>query len=93
MRRIIKINYFMKLVFLFLFSPYVSGDSRSVDFYSNNNEFFIKNIDINNDNILDKVISNVKGAGNELLFFIKNGGKYKLVFKGTNLSEDGGLLF
>ncbi|WP_005554748.1 hypothetical protein [Aggregatibacter actinomycetemcomitans] len=42
---------------------------------------------------MDKVISNVKGAGNELLFFIKNGGKYKLVFKGTNLSEDGGLLF
>ncbi|MBN6068336.1 hypothetical protein HYE54_06130 [Aggregatibacter actinomycetemcomitans] len=80
----------MKLVFLFLFSPYVSGDSRSVDFYSNNNEFFIKNIDINNDNILDKVISNVKGAGNELLFFLKDGGKYKLVFKGTNLSEDGG---
>ncbi|MBN6063573.1 hypothetical protein HYE62_04440 [Aggregatibacter actinomycetemcomitans] len=80
----------MKLVFLFLFSPYVSGDSKGVDFYLNNNEFFIRNIDINNDNILDKVISNVKGAGNELLFFIKNDGKYKLVFKGANLSEDGG---
>ncbi|MCQ9122115.1 hypothetical protein BKG95_06030 [Rodentibacter pneumotropicus] len=90
MRRIIKINSFIKLAFIFLFSPYIIGDSRDFDYYSNNNNFFIRNIDINNDNILDKVVSNTRGAGNELLFFLKYNKKYKLVFKGINLSEDGG---
>ncbi|WP_299260240.1 hypothetical protein [uncultured Aquimarina sp.] len=61
-----------------------------ISFYSNNDSYFIKDIDINNDTILDKVVSSKRYRGDELLLFINNNDTYKLALKTNNFSEDGG---
>lgn len=53
-------------------------------------EYFSIDIDINNDGILDKVISGKPYENNELYFFTKENKNYSLLLKGTNFSEDGG---
>ena len=63
---------------------------NNISFYSNNNLYFSKDIDINNDTILDKVISSKPYQGNELLLFVNNKNTYKLALKTSNFSEDGG---
>lgn len=76
--------------FIFLFACFASADNVDIKYYLNSNEFFNRDIDIDNDGVADKVISNVNGFGDELLFFKNNNGNYHLVFKGSNFSEDGG---
>ncbi len=54
---------------------------------SKNSSYQIFDIDINKDDIKDKVASNREG--NELLFYIRNGNKYNKVFQGDNYTMDG----
>ena len=57
--------------FIFLFACFASADNVDIKHYLNSNEFFNRDIDIDNDGVADKVISNVNGFGDELLFFKK----------------------
>ena len=57
--------------FIFLFACFASADNVDIKYYLNSNEFFNRDIDIDNDGVADKVISNVNGFGDELLFFKK----------------------
>ena len=75
------------ILFIFPFSCFSSSD---IKYYLNNNEFFNRDIDIDNDGVVDKVISSINGFGDDLLFFKKNKNNYELIFKGSNFSEDGG---
>lgn len=59
-------------------------------YYQENEHFLIRTIDINKDNILDKVVSAVQYQGDELLLFVKKNGNYELALKTTNFSQDGG---
>ena len=52
--------------------------------------FFIRDIDINNDGILDKIVSAGPYQGDELFLFEYVGGEYEHTLKTTNFSEDGG---
>ena len=56
--------------FIFLFACFASADNVDIKYYLNSNEFFNRDIDID-DGVADKVISNVNGFGDELLFFKK----------------------
>ena len=76
--------------FIFLFACLASANNVDIKYYLNSNEFFNRDIDIDDDGVADKVISNVNGFGDELLFFKKNNNNYHLVLKGSNFSEDGG---
>ncbi len=58
--------------------------------YENNEDYFIREIDINKDGILDKVVCSNKYMGNELLFFQKKNNHYNFVLETINFSEDGG---
>jgi hypothetical protein len=58
--------------------------------YVENELFLIRDIDINNDGILDKIVSAGQYQGDELLLFINRGSKYQFSLKTTNFSEDGG---
>ena len=61
-----------------------------ISHYVENDSYFIKDIDINNDAILDKIVSAEPYNGDELLLFVNNDNNYKLALKTTNFSEDGG---
>ncbi len=52
--------------------------------------FFIRDIDINNDGVLDKIVSADPYQGDELFLFENVGGEYQHSLKTTNFSEDGG---
>ena len=54
------------------------------------NQYFTKDIDINRDKLLDKVVSSKKYQGNEIYFFLNNGTNYQFALKSSNFSEDGG---
>lgn len=56
--------------FIFLFACFASADNVDIKYYLNSNEFFNRDIDIDNDGVADKVISNANGFGDEL-FFLK----------------------
>jgi hypothetical protein len=58
--------------------------------YVENEHFFIRDIDINNDGILDKIASAGRYQGDELLLFINDGEAYHFTLKTFNFSEDGG---
>lgn len=58
--------------------------------YSNNDVYFIKEIDINKDGTLDKITSHKQYEGEELLLFIKEKDNFKFALKTINFSEDGG---
>ncbi|RRQ49575.1 hypothetical protein DZC72_02945 [Maribacter algicola] len=58
--------------------------------YVENEHFFIRDIDINNDGTPDKIISAEKYQGDELFLFLKKGNEYQFTLKTTNFSEDGG---
>ena len=55
-----------------------------------NGSYFIKNFDINNDGLTDKIVCSKPYNGNELLIFINQKGKFNLDIKTINFSEDGG---
>ena len=63
------------ILFIFPFSCFSSSD---IKYY------------LDNDGVVDKVISSINGFGDDLLFFKKNKNNYELIFKGSNFSEDGG---
>ncbi len=52
--------------------------------------YIIKDIDINNDKIQDKVVSANPYEGDELLLFINKNDTYEFALKTVNFSEDGG---
>lgn len=59
--------------------------------YENNTDYFIKNFDVNNDKIQDKIVSSKPYQGEDLFIFLGNKqGDYTLVLETTNFSEDGG---
>lgn len=64
-------------------------DVNLVDF-ENNDSYFIRNIDVNQDGALDKVVSSSKNSGNDLYFFENKSGVYTLALKSIKFSEDGG---
>ncbi|MDO6758771.1 hypothetical protein Q4566_01055 [Tamlana sp. 2_MG-2023] len=74
------IDYYSKL----------NSEVKSLTVFKNNKDFFIKDIDINNDGIQDKVVSNKPYKGNELYFFCKENNSYVFALKSVNFSEDGG---
>lgn len=68
----------------------VELQTNDISYYKKNNSYFIKDIDINNDNIPDKIVSSKPYQGDELLLFVNDSDKYKLTLKTSNFSEDGG---
>jgi len=58
--------------------------------FENTEHFFMRDIDINDDGIPDKVVSADPYQGDELFLFINKDGVYKFVLKTINFSEDGG---
>lgn len=58
--------------------------------FEHNEHYFIRDIDIDNDGVLDKIVSAGRYQGDELLLFINKGGTYQFALKTTNFSEDGG---
>ncbi len=58
-----------------------------------NDKYFVKSIDVNNDGILDKVVSSKSYQGDDLYLYVRKDSDYELVFRGSNLTEDGGLVF
>ena len=55
-----------------------------------NEHYFIRNIDINNDGVLDKIVIANPYHGDELLLFVNKNNDYEFTLKTTNFSEDGG---
>lgn len=83
-------NYFKFFGLIILCSFYVLNADVSYSDLENSNQYFIEDIDIDNDGVLDKVVSHKKYKGDALLFFKKFDKGYTLVYKGRNFSEDGG---
>ena len=82
--------------FFFLFismlvSVQIQGDTGyQLSTFKHNSSYFISDVDINKDGVLDKVVSHKANEGNSLLFFQKTNNGFKLVLEGENLSVDGG---
>ncbi|RKM93361.1 tetratricopeptide repeat protein [Aquimarina sp. BL5] len=68
----------------------IKAQSKTIEQFENNTSYFIREIDINNDGIEDKVVSSEKYKGNQIYFFQKAGNNYELVLESINFSEDGG---
>ena len=64
--------------------------TKAFSFYKNDTRYFVKNIDINKDGKLDKIVSSKKNQGNSLLLFIATDDTHNLAFETINFSEDGG---
>ncbi|MFY0714947.1 hypothetical protein J1D01_14830 [Seonamhaeicola sp. NFXS20] len=67
-----------------------TNSTYSLSDYMENEHFFIRDIDINNDGVLDKIVSAGPYQGDELLLFTNEGEAYQFALKTTNFSEDGG---
>ncbi|WP_268223558.1 hypothetical protein [Sinomicrobium oceani] len=83
---------FTCFIFIFLTVEwgYTQISSTLLKTLENNESYFIKEVDVNKDGILDKVVSSEKYKGNELYFFVNKNGIYELALKSINFSEDGG---
>ncbi|WGE51695.1 hypothetical protein [Actinobacillus equuli] len=70
MKKIIKISKLFGLISICCsFNSFASkGD---VKYYLNSKNYFFSDIDVDKDGVRDKIISNVNGLGDELLFFKK----------------------
>lgn len=71
----------------------VSSEVRrsSLKTYIDNEDYFIKTLDINKDGIFDKVVSHKPYQGEDLFIFLGDKqGKYTLSLETSNFSEDGG---
>lgn len=64
--------------------------NKELVFYLRNDSYFAKEIDVNNDEELDMVVSNKPYEGDELIIFLKKNDSYELALKTINFSEDGG---
>ena len=58
--------------------------------FEGSEHFFIRDIDINNDGVLDKIVSAYPYQGDELLLFLHKGDEFQFSIRTTNFSEDGG---
>lgn len=59
----------------------------------NKEEYFVVDIDLDKDGQIDKVISSREYMGDELYFYLASSdGSYKQAFKGSNFSQDGGMV-
>lgn len=59
--------------------------------YINNKDYFIKTFDVNKDGVTDKIVSQNRFMGDEILVFLGDkSNNYTLALKSTNFSEDGG---
>lgn len=58
--------------------------------FEDNEHYFIRSIDVNNDEIADKVVSADPYQGDELLLFVNKKGNYEFALKTVNFSQDGG---
>lgn len=58
--------------------------------YLGSEHFFIRDIDVNKDGLLDKIVSAGPYQGDELLLFIHKDDEFQFALKSTNFSEDGG---
>lgn len=74
---------------LFIEKDYTES-SKSLDYYQNNESYFIAEIDVNKDQVPDKVVSSRAYKGNALIFFIKEKDSFQLRLRSVNLSQDGG---
>ncbi|MBU2997496.1 hypothetical protein KO500_13690 [Cellulophaga baltica] len=68
----------------------VKKSSKSLSVFENNKDFFIEDIDVNNDGVLDKIVSSKPYKGNSLYLFCKKNDNYILALESVNFSEDGG---
>ncbi|WP_136667869.1 SH3 domain-containing protein [Flavobacterium sp. H122] len=98
-----KIKIFLFLIHILIATSYSAQEKKSVDrvtnnynkkdvilSYEKNDSYFIRDIDVNNDNAADKIVCSKPYEGNELLVFLNQKGKYELELKSINFSEDGG---
>lgn len=83
-----KILLFSLACFMPFFS--IANEHPTLQTLENSDKYCIRNIDLNKDNILDKVVSSKKYEGNELYFFIKEGAVFHYKLQSTNFSVDGG---
>jgi len=67
-----------------------TNSTYTVSDYIENEHFFIRDIDVNSDGVLDKIVSAGPYQGDELLLFLNDGEEYQFALKTTNFSEDGG---
>lgn len=58
--------------------------------YTNNDAYFVREIDVNGDDLLDKVVSNRANQGDQLLVYLATNDGFKLDLTSTNFSADGG---
>jgi len=80
----------MSLLLCLLLSSNIYGKNLiSLDELESSGKFNSFNIDINNDGILDKVLSAELEESDKLYIFKKTDNKYNLIFEGVNLSYDG----
>lgn len=59
-------------------------------FENQDTDYFIVEVDVNKDNITDKIVSSKPYKGNKLYFFLGKGKDYELALESVNFSEDGG---
>ncbi|MFH6602337.1 hypothetical protein ACEZ3G_02530 [Maribacter algicola] len=74
--------------------PDLMDDEGSIHYavsdFEGSEHYFIRDIDINNDGKLDKIVSAARYQGDELFLFENVGDEYQHRLKTTNFSEDGG---
>ncbi len=63
---------------------------KDIEYFESNSDYFIRDIDVDEDGVLDKVVSSKKYKGNELYFFVNKEREYQMMLKSINFSEDGG---
>lgn len=68
-------------------------NNDSFSYYEKNDNYFIRDIDINKDGFKDKVVSSKRNMGDDLIFFLGNEkSKYQFALKTYNFSQDGGFV-
>ena len=58
--------------------------------FEDNEHYFIRDIDLDNDGLIDKIVSADRYQGDELLLFLHKGDEFQFALKTTNFSADGG---
>ncbi len=89
MNQLVKIKNSL-LILMLVFSTAYAEKNIQIENFEKNEDYLVRDIDINKDGVLDKVISSEKYKGDELYLFLHNNGKYTFVLKSINFTEDGG---
>ena len=89
MNQIVKIKYALFALMLVCNTVYAAKEMRIEDF-EKNEEYLVRNIDIDKDGVLDKIVSSAQYTGDELYLFLHKNEKYTFVLKSINFTEDGG---